>query len=246
MVAHFRSIAVVGMLALTGPAIFAQDPSPDARRAEASRAELQSLLQTRGSKLSEDSRRVIQKRLEEGDFEPGDRIRLIVVDEPTLTDTFTVKPNRMLQLPNIPDVALRGVLRSELDTFLTRKIAQSLRNPQVTATALVRLAVLGAVNKPGFYTVPASTLISDVVMSAGGPAGNADIARAVVRRGAEPVVDQKQMRQAFADGASVDQLNLHSGDEFVVGEKSSGIKGALQTAGLISGIIIGIAALSRI
>ncbi|MEP7247583.1 MAG: polysaccharide biosynthesis/export family protein [Gammaproteobacteria bacterium] len=246
MVAHFRSIALLGVLTLAGSALFAQEPSPDARRAEASRAELQALLQTRGSKLSEDSRRVIQKRLEEGDFEPGDRIRLIVVDEPTLTDTFTVKPNRMLQLPNIPDVALRGVLRSELDTFLTRKIAQSLRNPQVTATALVRLAVLGAVNKPGFYTVPASTLISDVVMSAGGPAGNADIARAVVRRGAEPVVDQKQMRQAFADGASVDQLNLHSGDEFVVGEKSSGIKGALQTAGLISGIIIGIAALSRI
>lgn len=246
MVAQLRSLAVLGVLTLAGSALFAQEPSPDARRAEASRAELQALLQTRGSKLSEDSRRVIQKRLEEGDFEPGDRIRLIVVDEPTLTDTFTVRPNRMLQLPNIPDIALRGVLRSELDTFLTRKIAQSLRNPQVTATALVRLAVLGAVNKPGFYTVPASTLISDVVMSAGGPAGNADIARAVVRRGTEPVVDQKQMRQAFADGASVDQLNLHSGDEFVVGEKSSGIKGALQTAGLISGIIIGIAALSRI
>jgi hypothetical protein len=54
------------------------------------------------------------------------------------------------------------------------------------------------------------------------------------------------MRQAYADGVSIDQLNLHSGDEFVVGEKSGGIKGALQTAGLISGIIVGLVALSRL
>ncbi len=244
MIKHPRSLAVLGALFLAATALNAQQPSPDARRVEATRGDLQALLNS--GKLSGEARRVIQARLQDGDFQQGDRLNLIVVDEPTLTDTFTVKAGRILQLPNLPDIALQGVLRSEIDTFLTRRISQSLRNPQVTATALVRMAVLGAVNKPGFYVVPATTLASDVVMIAGGPAGNADIAKAIVRRGPEPVVDQKQMRQAFADGVSIDQLNLHSGDEFVVGEKSSGIKGALQTAGLISGIILGIVAVSRI
>jgi protein involved in polysaccharide export with SLBB domain len=244
MLKRLSPIAVLLSLVLCATTARAQEPAPDARRVEATRQDLQALLTN--SKLTAEERRAVDTRLREGDFQPGDRIRLIVLGDTALTDTFTVRPGRMLQLPNIPDIPLQGVLRSEFPTYLRGKLLQYLRNPQVTATPLVRLAVLGAVNRPGFYTVPATTLASDVVMAAGGPAGQADISKAVVRRGAIPVIDSRQMRQAFADGVSIDQLNLHSGDEFVIGEKSGGVKGALQTAGLISGILLGIFALTRI
>ena len=188
----------------------------------------------------------VEARLKDGDFQPGDRISLVVLGDTALSDTFTVRPGRMLQLPNIPEIALQGVLRSEFPVYLKGKLLQYLKDPQVTATPLVRLAVLGAVNRPGFYVMPATTLASDVVMAAGGPASVADISKATVRRGTVPVIDSKQMRQAFADGVSIDQLNLHSGDEILIGEKSGGIKDALRTAGLVSGIILGIFALTRI
>lgn len=238
------TFAVLASLALaTGP-LAAQQPAPDARRVEATRQDLQALLAS--NKLNAEERQTVETRLREGDFQPGDRISLVVLGDSSLSDTFTVRPGRTLLLPNIPEIQLQGVLRSEFPAFITGKLKQYLRDPQVTATALIRLAVLGSVGRPGFYVVPATTLASDVLMAAGGPGQQGDIGKAVVRRGSVPVIDARQMRQAFADGASLDQLNLHSGDELVVGEKSGGVKGALRTAGMISGILLGIFALTRI
>ena len=238
------TFAVLASLALaTGP-LAAQQPAPDARRVEATRQDLQALLAS--NKLNAEERQTVETRLREGDFQPGDRISLVVLGDSSLSDTFTVRPGRTLLLPNIPEIQMQGVLRSEFPAFITCKLKQYLRDPQVTATALIRLAVLGSVGRPGFYVVPATTLASDVLMAAGGPGQQGDIGKAVVRRGSVPVIDARQMRQAFADGASLDQLNLHSGDELVVGEKSGGVKGALRTAGMISGILLGIFALTRI
>ena len=213
-------------------------------RVQATRAELQQLLQTRGDSLGEEGRTAIQRRLAEGDFQVGDRIVLRVVDEPTLTDTFAVRSGRTLSLPNLPELTLAGVLRSEVDSFLTQKISQHIRNPQVDAIALIRVAVLGAVNRPGFYNVPAEFPVTDVVMAAGGPAGNADLKKTTVRRGTEIIVTRKQMENALTTGASVDQLNLVGGDQLLIGERSGGIKGALSTVGVLSGVIFAIAAVA--
>ena len=47
-------------------------------------------------------------------------------------------------------------------------------------------------------------------------------------------------------GESLDQLNVQSGDEIVVGTKSQGISGILKTMGLISGALFGVVAITRI
>ena len=237
---------LVTSLALSTAPLDAQEVAADGRRAHATRAELQALLAGQGGKLSDAERLSVQQRISDGDFQPGDRIALTVLDEPTLTDTFTVRSGRTLLLPNLPEVPLKGVLRSEIREYLTTRIAEYIRSPQVDAVALIRVAILGAVSRPGFYAVPAEMLASDVVMAAGGPAGNADLQKTTVMRGEEVVLDREATEKAFAAGTSIDQLNLRSGDQFVVGTKGSGIKGALQTAGLVSGIIFGVAALVRI
>jgi len=106
------------------------------------------------------------------------------------------------------------------------------------------VAVLGAVNRPGFYNVPAEFPVTDVVMAAGGPAGNADLKKTTVRRGTEIIVTRKQMENALTTGASVDQLNLVGGDQLLIGERSGGIKGAMSTLGVLSGVIFAIAAVA--
>src|SRR5687767_3898429 len=110
-------------------------------RVQATRAEPQALLRTKGDSLGAEGRQAIQARLTNGDFQVGDRIVLQVVDEPTLTDTFAVRSGRTLSMPNLPELTLTGVLRSEVDSFLTQKIGEHIRNPQVDAIALVRVAV---------------------------------------------------------------------------------------------------------
>jgi protein involved in polysaccharide export with SLBB domain len=235
------SLLVAGLLLLPGSAR-AQADSSGIDREMATRAELQASLNS----AEGDTRAAIQQRLSEGDFQPGDLIALTVIEESTLTDTFTVRSGRTLQLPNLPEISLKGVLRSELRSFLTGKVAEHIRNPQVDAVALIRVAVLGAVNRPGFYNVPAETPAAEVVMIAGGPSQNTDLKKVEVRRGETVVIPRDAMTTAFAAGTSIDQLNVHGGDQIVIGQKSGGWRGTIQTVGLFTGLLSGIYFATRI
>jgi protein involved in polysaccharide export with SLBB domain len=235
------SLLVAGLLLLPGSAR-AQADSSGIDREMATRAELQASLNS----AEGDVRTAIQQRLSDGDFQPGDLIALTVIEESTLTDTFTVRSGRTLQLPNLPEISLKGVLRSELRSFLTGKVAEHIRNPQVDAVALIRVAVLGAVNRPGFYNVPAETPAAEVVMIAGGPSQNTDLKKVEVRRGETVVIPRDAMTTAFAAGTSIDQLNVHGGDQIVIGQKSGGWRGTIQTVGLFTGLLSGIYFATRI
>jgi len=158
----------------------------------------------------------IRQRLTEGDFKVGDRIVLTVEGEPALTDTFTVGLGSTLTLPSIGDVSLAGVLRSEVQDYLTRRLGQNLRDPVVRASAYIRLSVVGAVVKPGYYGVPAQALISDVVMTAGGPAPNAKVQDARIERGGHAILEKKALQHAIAEGKTIDEAGLMAGDQYVI------------------------------
>ena len=215
-------------------------------RAMATRSELEALLAGKEGSVSDDLARQLKDRLEKGDLQPGDRIALRVVGEQTLTDTFTVTPERTLELPNMAPVPVNGVLRSELRPYLAKQLGKYIRNPDLQAAALVRVSLSGAVGRPGFYNLPADVLASDAIMAAGGPSGNADITKTTIRRGTEEILDEKEVASAVQTGESLDQLNIQSGDEIIVGLKGEGMRGALRTMGMISGALFGIVAITRI
>ena len=241
---HLILILVCSMLSLAPTSVTAQDSVPgQTGRAMASRAELERQV---AAATDAEARAAIQSRLTEGDLKPGDLVALSVIEESTLTDTFTVRAGQTLLLPNIPEFSVKGVLRSELQSFMAQKIAQYVRNPQVDAVALVRVAVLGSVGAPGFYTVPAQMPASQVVMVAGGPGAQGDVNKVELRRGELVVLEEEQMASAFAAGTSVDQLGVQGGDQFFVGNRPGGLRGALQTVGLITGVFTGIYFATRI
>ena len=153
------------------------------------------------------------------EFHVGDRIALSVEGPATFSDTVSVRDGLILRLPNIGDIPLTGVKRANIQSYLTQAIGKFIRDPVVHATALVRISVLGAVGRPGFYTLPSDMLLSDVVMVAGGPGGNADLNRTVVKRGSEEVLSKEQVASALSSGETLDQLQLAPGDQMIVGEK---------------------------
>ena len=161
----------------------------------------------------------IRERLVQGDFLPGDRVVLNVEGDTALSNTFTVRAGGVLSLPNLPDASLSGVLRSELEGHLTKHIARYLRNPSVSASSLIRLAVIGEVQRPGFYPVSADVPLSDIVMTAGGPTQAADLGRMTIRRGSAELLSTADLRIALVNGLTVDQLNLRSGDEIAIGAR---------------------------
>lgn len=161
----------------------------------------------------------LRARLQSGDFQPGDRVVVEVRGDSAVFDTLTVRGGPSLRLPNIPDVPLRGVLRSELQGYLTTYLARYIREPEVRAESLIRLSVLGEVGKPGFYDFNSDLLLTDAIMAAGGPTANAAIDRSTIRRGKNVILEKDRVGRAAQSGATLDRLGLRPGDEISVGLK---------------------------
>jgi len=158
-----------------------------------------------------------QRRLTNGDFNVGDRVLIEVTGDTVYSDTFTVRTSRVLALPALPPLSLEGVLRSESDSVIAGFLARYLRNPEVTVTPLMRIGILGGVNRPGYYDVPAQTILSDVVMIGGGLSPVGSMKRTAVNRGNEEVLDSKAVSLGISNGSTLDLLNLQSGDNVNVG-----------------------------
>lgn len=183
------------------------------------RAELQTELQRLESSNQQSEVALIRERLRNGDFQEGDRIAVIVKGPAGFQDTLLVRSGRRLQLPSVADLPLEGVLRSELVGRLSAHLKQFFRDPEVQATPLVRVGVLGRVAKPGYYHTAADIPLSDVLMAAGGPTAEADVNKVSVRRGGTIILNEQKTRMALTEGLSLDQMHLRAGDEVTVGER---------------------------
>ena len=183
----------------------------------------------------------IRERLKNGDFIPGDRILLLIEGDTVLSDTFTVRADRMLPLPNIPPISLQGVLDSELEGHLTKELLKYIKTVTLEATPLVRISLLGF-PQSNFYTVPVDQSITDVITAAGGWGSATAVAhdKAVVRRNGKIFLDAKATAAAVREAKTVGDMALRDGDELYLPDKASasvnwqGIFGAL---GAVTGLI---------
>ena len=171
-----------------------------------------------------DQARTIRKRLVEGDFQAGHRILLFVTGDSALSDTFTVRSDQKLQLPNLPEISLAGVLDSELQGYLQTKLAQYLRDPSVRAQTMLRVQVSGDVANPGFYSIRTDTPVSDVIMNAGGPTTSANISKVELRRGSTVVVKRDGIQAAIRSEFTMSDIGARPGDELYVPAKPTGTK----------------------
>lgn len=175
----------------------------------------------------------IRNRLEQGDFRVGDQV-VLRMERGVGADTLTVQPGQVITLPDIGEVSLEGVLRSELETHLQTELGRFLQDPDVRAQALIRIAVLGHVGSQGFYAIPAEALVEDALMIAGGPAGGADLEALEIRRGDRVIWGGESLQQALIDGRTLDQMNLRAGDRIIVPEEKGGILGGRGVLGLVT------------
>ena len=187
-----------------------------------------------------------QRRLDNGDFQPGDRIIVDVSGDSTVRDTFTVQPSQALLLPNLPPIPLRGVLRSELRVYLAAHLRQFVKDTLVRVSPLLLIGVLGQVAHPGYYRMSLETSLGDALMLAGGPATDADLTRMFLRRGNRTLIRSREIRDAMVRRLPLAQLGVDDGDEVVVtGPRTKNWSLVLQIAGVASGLLFGLYALRR-
>jgi protein involved in polysaccharide export with SLBB domain len=180
---------------------------------------------------------MIRERLEDGDFQAGDQLDLTVTGEAPLSGKFTVGTGRVLQLPGLPEIPLKGVLRSEGTAYVKEQIGRFVRDPDVRLATTIRLSMFGAIGKPGFYQLPADMILSDALMAAGGPSGN--VHETVIKRGTDEIWGVDAVQEAITAGRTLDELNLRAGDEINVPPgKTSNWFTTLRTIAIIPGLIL--------
>jgi protein involved in polysaccharide export with SLBB domain len=129
----------------------------------------------------------------------------------------------------IGEVSLAGVLRSELKTRVSAAVNEVILTSRATARPLVRIAVFGAVARPGFYTIPLETRVDNLVMLAGGPVPNALVNGMRFQRGDTTVLDADELRGLVASGAVVGEIGLQEGDQLVIDQGRPPLQGAERT-----------------
>lgn len=223
-----RLVLAAAMVASVAATLAAQaGRSPSDPRAYVTRTELEAQAAREEQAGRRESAAAIRERLRSGDFRVGDKV---VVATPmtvllpqevaqALNDTFTVRAGRVILIPNMGEVSVDGLLRSELEPRLRAHLAQYLRSePAVRVEPLMQVLISGPVTRQGYYPVAPDMLVTDVIMT-GGPAATADVTRSTVRREGRQLISADSLQRAIRAGATLDRLDLRAGDEVVVGEK---------------------------
>ena len=215
---------VLALLLMLSPRITADAQGYEAMQPMATRGDLTAMADrlSRGSEEDRNKASGLRARLREGDFRPGDRIRLVLDGSVTQDDTISVISGSKILLKDVGEIPLAGVLRSELQGHLSTYIGKYIKDVRVRATPLVRLSILGPVAKPGFFYMPPDIPLGDAIMRAGGPVGSSDLSKSVIRRNTAELYDSRNTHTAMNEGLTLDQLSLRDGDSIEVGEKTTG------------------------
>ncbi len=167
----------------------------------------------------------IRRRLTLGDFRSGDRflIQDLLLGRPgTGGDTVIVRDaptGPVFSLNTWADAPLNGVLRSELPNTVAEYERKYVRDPRLRVVPLTRVAIIGSVPRPGYYTVDPDRQLADAITLAGGPgAANQKKGRMTVSRGSKQLYDTKAVQVAIRDGRTLDDLGIRSGDEVRIDE----------------------------
>lgn len=145
---------------------------------------------------------------------PGDRVRVKIWREPTLSDDFIVDDRGEVVLPRLGPVRVAGrSIAAVRDTLVTR-YAEYLRNPSVDVTVLRRVGVQGEVRAPNLYYVDVTKTVRDVLTEAGGVTESGNRNHVVLVR------DGRTIPLGHWQTGGPVGADLRSGDQIVVGRRS--------------------------
>jgi polysaccharide export outer membrane protein len=119
---------------------------------------------------------------------PGDKLRVIVFQEPDLSGEFEVDSAGMVSLPLIEPISAQGLtIREFQEAVAARLSAGYLVNPRVSAEVLNYrpFYITGEVNRPGEYPYVSGMNILKAIAMAGGTTYRANLKRIYLTRGKE-------------------------------------------------------------
>ncbi|MCD2177246.1 polysaccharide biosynthesis/export family protein [Rhizobium sp. C1] len=104
-------------------------------------------------------------------LDSGDRLRITVFDQPSLTNTYNVDQSGYLAFPLIGSVMARGKTLKELEVAIASQLRKGyLRDPDVTVEVdrYRPIYLMGEVGQPGQYSYAPGMTVQSAIAAAGG------------------------------------------------------------------------------
>jgi len=143
----------------------------------------------------------------------GDKIRITVFNEPSLTGDYTITSEGNVSMPLVGNVAASGLSLVALQASLVSRYAPYIKDPRVSVeqTTYRPYYILGEVNKPGEYVYAAGLEVSQAIAAAGGYTYRANRGAVSVRRAESTKEDRFKLRNQI--------VPVRPGDVIRVGER---------------------------
>ncbi len=145
----------------------------------------------------------------------GDKLRITVYNEPSLTGEYGISAAGNLSFPLIGNVPAKGTTIEDLQATLHNSLSQGefVKNALVTVEVLNYRPyyILGEVNKPGEYPFSVGLRLEQAVAAAGGYTYRANRGTIFLRRADDAAERRVKLRQQT--------LHVMPGDTIRVGER---------------------------
>ncbi|MFW5634163.1 MAG: polysaccharide biosynthesis/export family protein [Erythrobacter sp.] len=146
---------------------------------------------------------------------PGDRMRITVYGEETLTGEYRVTSEGNVSFPLIGNVSAEGKTIEQLQQTLTAQLGEGyIADPRISAEIIDYRPyyVLGEVGRPGEYTYSVGLTLQQAVAAAGGFTYRANDNRVFLKRANET-------REVIVDLKEHPAFPIQPGDTVRVGER---------------------------
>ena len=146
---------------------------------------------------------------------PGDKVRVIVFGEETLTGEYVITSGGNLSFPLVGNMKVTDKTVEQVQVALAAALADGyVNNPRVNIQVISfrPFYILGEVNRPGEYPVSTGLTLQQAVASAGGYTYRANLKRAYLKRANDTT---EQLLNVKTSGPVI----IRAGDTIRIGER---------------------------
>lgn len=127
-------------------------------------------------------------------LQPGEKIRVVIYGEPSLSGDFVIDPSGFVSFPLVGATKAAGLTQHEFEEKLANVLmaGKYLTSPKVTAeiTEFTPFYILGEVEKPGAYPYMSGLNVLSAIALAGGTTYRASRSIVLIQHGGEAEMHQ--------------------------------------------------------
>lgn len=168
---------------------------------------------------------------------PGDQLLIRAWGSIDLDSRVTVDRSGQIYLPRVGVINVAGLRYDQLEQYLRSSLNQQFRNFALSVNVgqlrSIQIFLLGAVRRPGTYTISSLSTVIDALFASGGPSPSGSMRNILLKRNGKVITDM-DLYDLLVHGDKSKDAPLESGDVIYVppAGPSVAIAGSVHSPGI--------------